>query len=413
MKDVSYLWFIDPNDPEGYLDPDSATAPTSFSYYRAGTNNNLSIRDYGFWNAKLDLTSQINPRHQIKAGFDLKYHELKLDDYTLIAKKIGEEDIVPFTPEVPSIASLSRDKYTRKPIEFAAYIQDKIELKEMIVNVGLRFDYFDANTTIPKDIRDPDIYNPFKKENIYKNWLEPTEPLSPTELEAYEAQFEEYMPEERKAFMHKDIAPKMNISPRIGIAYPITDRGIIHFSYGHFLGMPSLQYLYNNSDYKLHSGGGNRLLGNPDLEPEKTVHYEIGLQQQLSHNIAVDVTLFYKDTRGWVGATPLIQTFRSSVAYSKYRNEDYSNVYGMTLELEKRFAQFYSAKIYYTYQLAEGTYSNPNDSYDNVYNASEPEEPRLALIPMNWDQRHTLNSFVTCIDNRKVSVRTALYARNC
>jgi outer membrane receptor for ferrienterochelin and colicin len=398
QEDRSYDWVIDPNHQDGYLDPDSTATPSSFSYSRAGTNNDLSFRNYGFWNAKFDITSQMTQQHQLKAGFELKLHELKLDSYTLIGKKVEgkSEEIIPFTPEVPAVSSLSRDKYTQKPREFSAYVQDKIELKEMIVNVGMRFDYFDANTTIPTDPRDPDIYNPFKNENIYKDWVEPSEALSPSELEAYKATFTKYTPAERAVFMRKDVDPKMAVSPRIGIAYPITDRGIIHFSYGHFLGMPGLQYLYNDSDYKLQSGGGNSLLGNPDLQPEKTVHYEIGLQQQLGQDIGLDVSLFYKDTRGWVGATPLLKTVRPSVNYSHYRNEDYSNVYGLTMELQKRFSRFFSANLYYTYQLAEGTYSNPNDAYDSVYNASaNPDEPRKALIPMNWDQRHTLNAYLT------------------
>ena len=396
--DVDYKWFIDPDNAEGYVDPDSSASPTSFSYNRAGTNNSLSFRNYSFWDFKLDMTSQINQQHQIKAGVEVKLHELKRDTYTLIPGKTagGTEEIIPFTPTVPDVSSLSRDKYTQNPHEISAYLQDKIELKEMIVNVGLRLDYFDANTTIPTDPRDPDIYNPFRDENIYKNWVEPTEPMSPSELEAYKATFTKYTPEERAEFMRTDVDPKVSVSPRIGISYPITARGIIHFSYGHFLGMPGFQYLYNNSAYKLQSGGGNSLLGNPDLEPERTVHYEIGLQQQLSDDIGLKTTLFYKDTRDWVGATPLLKTVRPSVAYSRYRNEDYSNVYGLTLELERRFTQTFAAGLDYTYQLAEGTYSNPSDAYDNIYNDSAtPDEPRKAMVPMNWDQRHTLNIYLT------------------
>ncbi|MBN1482412.1 TonB-dependent receptor [candidate division KSB1 bacterium] len=398
LADVDYQWFVNPNNAEGYVDPDSSATPTSFSYSRAGTTNSLSFRNYTFWDVKLDVTSQINQQHQIKAGFEAKLHELKRDSYTLIPGKTagGTEEIIPFTPTVPDISSLSRDKYTQRPRELSAYIQDKIELREMIVNVGLRLDYFDANTTIPTDPRDPDIYNPFRNENIYKDWVEPTTPMSPSELEAYKATFTHYTPEERAVFMRTQVDPKVSVSPRIGISYPITDRGIIHFSYGHFLGMPGFQYLYNNSAYKLQSGGGNSLLGNPDLEPERTVHYEIGLQQQLSNDVGLKTTLFYKDTRDWVGATPLLKTVRPSVAYSKYRNEDYSNVYGLTLELKRRFTQTFSASLDYTYQLAEGTYSNPGDAYDNIYNDSAtPDEPRKAMVPMNWDQRHTLNVYLT------------------
>src|SRR3990172_10343697 len=220
--------------------------------------------------------------------------------------------------------------------------------------------------------------------------------MSQSDFAAYLAGLTKYSPEERAEFMRKDVDPKIRVSPRIGIAYPITDRGIIHFSYGHFLNMPGFQYLYNDSDYKLQRGGGNRLLGNPDLEPEKTIHYEIGLQQQLGEDIGFDASLFYKAARGWVGATPLLKTVRPSVNYSRYRNEDYSNVYGLTLQLEKRFSRMFSANLYYTYQLAEGTYSDPNDAYDSVYNDSATrDEPGRALVPMAWDQRHTLNTFVT------------------
>jgi outer membrane receptor protein involved in Fe transport len=398
MNDAVYSWVIDPDNAEGYVHPDSATTPASFSFLHAGTERNRIYRDYGFINAKFDLTSQVTSVNQVKMGIEAKMHDLKLDEYTLIAQKTasGTEDVIPYTPAVPAVNTLSRDQWEYKPTEISAYVQDKLELKEMIINVGLRVDYFDPDATIPSDPRDPDIIRPLKNEHIYKNWdAEYASGLSQVDLDAYKASLDQYTIEERKSFMRKDATAKVNLSPRIGIAYPITDRGVIHFSYGHFLGMPGFQYLYNDADYKMSSGGGNRLLGNPDLEPEKTVHYEIGLQQQLGNDIGLDVTLFYKDTRDWVGSSPLYKTVSSAIGYSKYVNKDYSNVYGMTLDLEKRFSRSFSARVYYAYQLAEGTYSNPNDAFDDVYNTAEPEEPRLALLPMNWDQHHTLNAYAT------------------
>ncbi|MBN1780541.1 TonB-dependent receptor [bacterium] len=409
---VANAWFIDPNDQEGYVEPSYDSTPASFSFQDAGTERQHIYRDYGFMNAKLDITSQITTSNQIKAGFEAKLHELKMDEYTLIAKKdaSGTQDIVPYTTDVPLATSLSRDQYTYKPLEISAYIQDKIELQEMIINIGLRFDYFDADASIPTDLRDPDIIRPLRNENIYKNWdAEYAAGLSQVELDAYKAGLTKYTSAERESFMRETVNAKMDVSPRIGIAYPITDRGIIHFSYGHFLGMPGFQYLYNDADYKMSSGGGNRLLGNPDLEPEKTVHYEIGLQQQLGEDIGLDVTLFYKDTRDWVGSSPLYKTVSAAVGYSKYVNKDYSNVYGMTLDLEKRFSRMFSARVYYAYQLAEGTYSNPNDAFDDVYNSGDPQEPRLALLPMNWDQHHTLNAYATMTTKGWTFTATAKY----
>ncbi len=398
QNDVEHSWVIDPANPDGYVDPEFRTTLKGFSFQHAGTENNHEYRDYGFTNAKFDLTSQITPVHQIKFGFDGKLHDLKRDSYTLVDKGNVDDDVTVlyvYTPSVPVETDLNREKYSYNPVEMSVYLQDKIELKEMIINIGVRLDYFDPDATIPSDIRDPDIYRPLKEEHQYKNWnAAHADTLSQVDLEDYKASLEEYTLEERKAFMQKDIPAKINISPRIGISFPITTKGIIHFSYGHFLAMPGFQYLYNGAGYKLPTSG-YKLFGNPDLEPEKTIHYEIGLQQQLGSDIGLDVTLFYKDTRDWVGSSPIYKTDRSGIGYSKYENKDYSNVYGMTLDLEKRFSRLFAARVYYAFQLAEGTYSDPKDAFDDVYNASEPEEQRLAMVPMNWDQRHTLNAYMT------------------
>jgi outer membrane receptor for ferrienterochelin and colicin len=130
-------------------------------------------------------------------------------------------------------------------------------------------------------------------------------------------------------------------------------------------------------------------MGNPDLKPQKTVMYEIGLQQQLTDNIGIDLTLFYRDVRDWIGTTPLIDTYRAQVRYSQYENKDYSNVRGVTLKVEKRFANNYSIRADYSFQKAEGTYSDPQDAYND---ATSNRAPVLALLPMNWDQTHTLNA---------------------
>ena len=376
---LNYRFFVDPNNSDGYVHPDSARDPAAFSFYRAGNSLDHFYRKTDYWVGKLDFTSQLNQIHQVKAGIEFRTYELYLDSYTLQAKREPgkDEQIVPFTPEVPAISTIFHDQYTRNPREFAAYLQDKIELKDMIVNVGLRLDYFDANSVMPADPADPNIYDPFKDVNIYKN------------PDAPEAERQKYTPEERRTFMHKKVDPKMQLSPRLGIAYPITDKGMIHFSYGHFFQIPEFQFLYDSPDFKMSSGGGRTIVGNADLNTQKTVQYEIGLAQQLTTNIGIDLTLFYRDIRDWVGTSPVIKTVRPSVAYVKYENKDYANVRGINIKLEKRMSDGFSGRIDYGYQVAEGTYSNPNDAF---YALQANQEPRLNLIPLNWDQRQSLNA---------------------
>ncbi len=387
-----YQFVADPDHHEGYVHPDSLRDPAAYSFWSSGTDLGRNYRNTSYWIGKLDLTSQVNSIHQFKTGLEMRLHELKLNSFTLQPKRMGDEQIVPFVPWEPPPSNIYHDEYTRNPREFSAYIQDKIELKDMIVNIGFRFDYFDPNSVVPVDPRDPNIYSPFSPENKYKNYVPPPDSIKGPAVDDYDKQFSEYTPDERRAFMQKKANSNQQLSPRLGIAYPITDRGIIHFSYGHFFQIPEFQYLYANPDFKLYTGGGNTIIGNANLKPQRTVQYEIGLQQQFGESIGMDVTLFYKDIRDWVGTSPLVETDRPSVAYSIYENKDYANVYGATLDLEKRFSGHFGASLNYTFQVAEGTYSNPNDAFNAIQSNTEP---RLAMIPLNWDQRHTLMTMAT------------------
>jgi len=376
---LTYNYFIDPDGPVGYLHPDSTIAPASNSLYDIGMDMRHFFRSTSYWVGKLDLTSQVNQKHQIKTGVEFRQYELELDDITLRPKTTASGEVIPFEPDVQPVSSIYHDYYLQKPIEMSAYLQDKIEVSDMIMNIGVRFDYFDAKASIPVDPSDTNVYNPFKSANKYVN------------PDAPEDERVEYTVDERREFMLKDVDAKWRISPRVGIAYPITDRGVIHFSYGHFFQIPEFQYLYVSPEYKFTSGGGatNRLFGNPDLEPQKTVMYEIGLQQQLTNDLGLDVTVFYRDVRDWAGASPLIDTPLPDTKYSIYENKDYSNVRGVTFKLDKRYANNFAAKLDYTYQVAEGTYSNPIDAFNAIQNQ---DEPRKQLIAMGWDQRHTLNA---------------------
>ncbi|RPI02703.1 MAG: TonB-dependent receptor [Calditrichaeota bacterium] len=380
LKDlrVPFNYIIDSSGPSGYVHPDSVSAPATYSFNNVGTSNNRYQRSTAYTVGKFDLTSQINRTHQIKGGFEFRNHELKLDSYTLQAQVSAQSgaEIVPFQPFIPPTSSVYHDQYTRTPKEFSAYLQDKMEFKEIIVNLGLRYDYFDPDHIQIADPSDPSIYSPLKAIHKYVN------------PDAAEADRVEYTPEERRALMHTGVDPKMQISPRLGIAYPITDRGVIHFSYGHFFQIPEFQYLYQNPDFKITEGGGYFIMGNADLKPQKTVMYEIGLQQQITQDVGVDLTLFYRDVRDWVGTSPLIQTPVPGIQYAEYENKDYANVRGVTLKLEKRYTNGFSARVDYSFQIAEGTYSNPTDAFNAV---QAQQEPRLNLIPLNWDQNHTLN----------------------
>ncbi|MDQ7052530.1 MAG: TonB-dependent receptor [candidate division KSB1 bacterium] len=177
---------------------------------------------------------------------------------------------------------------------------------------------------------------------------------------------------------------------RVQVAYPITDRGVIHFSYGIFRQIPDYEQLYRGDELKLNQVSPNQgPFGNPDLNPQRTTMYELGLQQQLSEHIGADVTLFYRDIRDWVTSSALFPTAIAGVSYSRKINRDFANVRGFTLALKRRFANHYSFSVDYTFQIAEGTNSTPEEEYFSQVGGAEPTRQ---LTPLAWDQRHTLNA---------------------
>jgi len=116
--------------------------------------------------------------------------------------------------------------------------------------------------------------------------------------------------------------------------------------------------------------------------------YELGLQQQFTDNLSIDVTGYFRDIRDWTSTSPLIPTFLDGVNYVRFRNRDFANIRGITLSVDRKFANNFSFNIDYTYQIAEGTNSDPTQEF---YAQQDGAEPTKILTPLNWDQRHALN----------------------
>ncbi|MBT8399355.1 MAG: TonB-dependent receptor, partial [Rhodothermia bacterium] len=94
---------------------------------------------------------------------------------------------------------------------------------------------------------------------------------------------------------------------------------------------------------------------------------------------------YYRDVRNWVSTSPLILTAQPGVAYSVYTNRDYANTRGVTLSFNRRFLSNWGFDASYTFQVVEGSNSNPADFFFALQGNSQP---KLALLPLNWDQRH-------------------------
>lgn len=364
--------YDNPTDPRYIVDPDIlAQNAGSYRFRLVGTNNHQFRRNTETRGVKFDYTDQVSRLHQLKAGVEGKMHRLYLEDYNVTNGQDAQGRVIPV---IPVRTSSLYEEYTEKPIEFSAYVQDKLEYDRMIVNVGVRFDYFNSRGNILTDPQDPNIYLPLKEENKLLTL------------------------EQRMAKWYKKASAKTSISPRLGISYPITDRGILHFSYGHFLQFPSFSDLYQKPGYKVTTASGVQgVYGNPDLNAQKTVMYEIGLQQQLTDDMSFDVTGFYRDTRDWTSTSAQIPVLRAdgegvTTFYTTFVNKDYANSRGITLSVIKRAVKLFSFNFSYTFQTAEGVNSSKDEEQARLQSNDQGTViSGVTLAPLDWDQTHTAN----------------------
>ena len=348
-----------PVDP-GYVDPTSMEQVGANAYYTGGTENWHFNHTSTTWTGKLDLTAQVSSVHQIKAGAEVKLNHLQYNDYEILVSAATNE-----VPTMPSPGAFDYSLYDNHPYQIAVYAQDKIEMEYLVVNVGVRWDYFQPDGQV--------LLNP--------NNIAALDSLAPPFPPGYF----------RKASV------KQQVSPRIGLSYPISDRGAVHLSYGHFFQIPAYDYLYKNPNERIALTGvypdqvGNTI-GNSDLQPQRTTMYEIGLQQELTPTLGITVTGYYKDIRNLLALQIFIKN--NFVKFGEYINQDYGAVQGFTFSLEKRLTNGFGANLDYTFQVAKGDASDPNDAY-NKAQASPPIAVNKVLVPLAWDRRHSLNVTLT------------------
>ena len=318
-----------------------------------GVDNYYLDRSSNTYAARFDITRQFGTEHLVKAGVEFRYNDLDFEEFFIQARRVDNLERT-----IPPLSSRLHNKYNHSPIEAAAFIQDKIEISDLIVNVGLRFDYFDARSLVPVDLRDPSN----------------TAGLEPDE-----------------AYVATDV--KWQISPRIGFAFPISENGVIHASYGQFFQIPEFSRLYENPEFEVQSSNFTQFLGNANLDAQRSNTYEIGLQQQLSDYIGIDLTAYYRDIRELVGTT-LYEARVGGDTWGRYENNDFGRVRGITLSTDIRTDMGLLGSVNYTFQSVRGNASDPRQAF---FNAQQNNETTRQLLPLDWDQRHNISGSLTYI----------------
>ena len=354
----------DPNDYwwQAYVGGNRTTDPDSDNdlnpetgYFRTwGDNLGWSYQTTGATTVKGDITNQPNETHQFRTGMEVIYSELSVRNLSLGALIPSANDTLAdgfeffnWDEALNTDQRFRHDIYEGYPANGAFYVQDRMRYEGMIVRAGLRLDWSDpgASSGIGE----------------YEIWRERISAV---------------------------------VSPRLGIAHPISDRDALHFHYGRFYQMPRLVAYYAAGE-DIEDAVGGRVVGYSGLEPEVTTSYQFGAEHQFSQNVAIDITGFYKDIFGLL-ATEEYQRGPTEGSVYTYVNKDYSSVQGIEFRLTKRFSSFFSGNVSYTWLQATGVSSDENQGA-NAEALGLPRQP-LKEIPLNWDERHRLTGFLFVSD---------------
>ncbi|HAP37226.1 MAG TPA: hypothetical protein DCQ28_15325 [Bacteroidetes bacterium] len=303
---------------------------THKDFYSYATPTSLSDSRTSSIDVKGDAVWQLGKNNEIKFGAQYKTHRLRLLSIFGIKRPIALQYI---------------DNYfTDSPFEASGYVQDKIEFPSLVINLGMRFDYLNANVNFRQD------------------------PLNPNSV--------------------IQVKSRQQFSPRVGIAHPISDKTKLHFAYGHFFQNPDYRFMFENKDFKLTVR--EPIFGQPSLDAQRTVAYEVGVTHQFSDQIILNTTAYYKDISGLIGTHyyPAYEVPGRYSAFTLFINEDYANVKGFEISLDLRPERNLSGEMTYTYSVAKGNSSTEEENYGVPVKSTQ-------LTYLDFDKTHVFNASMT------------------
>jgi outer membrane receptor protein involved in Fe transport len=303
------------------LDRDTVGVIPGDGFWDVG--NPFTWRDHFIdeYSIKGDLTSFFDEKNKFKTGFNMVFQEMQVVDI--------------YKPWIGTLG-LNNDIYRVFPAHGAFYAQDNVNFEGMILNFGLRLDYWFPGKYVDDAVNNPEVIT---------------------------------IPDETRKRYHEDTFGwfggrrwKARLSPRLGISHPVTNNQILFFSYGHFSKWPRPQFVYAKLS-PTSAKSSFQKFGNPDLNPETTVAYELGLKTQFTQNDVLTVTAYYKDIFDYIRTrTAKIRSARfATKSFITYANLDYARSRGLEIEYKKRIGKWFNGMLSFSYSIVTGKSSSADE----------------------------------------------------
>ncbi|MBI2428102.1 MAG: TonB-dependent receptor, partial [Ignavibacteriales bacterium] len=295
------------------------------------------------YTVKFDFTNHFTEKNKFKTGVEMKFQNLQMVD-------ISQPWIKPL--------GLNNDIYQVSPASGAFYAQDNITISGMVLNFGMRFDYWFPGKFVDDAIENPNA--PIASEDIRQQYRDNTSLLFGRRW-------------------------KGRLSPRLGISHPVSDNQTLFFSYGHFSKLPRPTYVYSKLT-ESSARSSSQIIGNPNLNPETTVAYELGIRNQITEDDVLTITAYYKDIFDYITARSVRATSArfSRGSYTTYVNSDYARTRGFELEYTHRFNTNFRTTLSGSYSIATGKSSSATEALFNLSSGGRETSIKENYVP--WDR---------------------------
>jgi outer membrane receptor protein involved in Fe transport len=323
-----------------YLSYDWVTGgPTAFRWRgkEGDMHDNSTINQL---RGKFDITSQMDEHNYVKAG--IEYNNIHLDNAFWGKWGYQTKNVIEFN-------------YNRTPSQTGIYLQDQVTYQGIIANLGLRGDYFyGGGGKWPSG--DPWAVGAFSgvstagiDSTIY-NYLSSGGSFIWDKIEQYDATHPGFLQPVKNFF---------TISPRLGLSFPVTENSKFYFNYGHFRSNPPyysmflIQYRLDNSKE------GLNYMSNPNLEPPRTISYELGVAYNFISSYTLKVSGYYKDITGqngkvsYQGASNAPGLTGLPLTYDGWQNNNYQDIQGLELNLAKQDNSWLTGTVNFEYRFSK------------------------------------------------------------
>jgi len=314
----------------------------------------------------------MDTRNRLTFGTELKQQEMQWIDIT--RPWIGAPIQLPSGEFTQSfrLGDVS-DVWKVTPVRGAFFVSDKFKYQGLIADFGVRMEYWFAGNFVDQAIDNP---------------------ASPIRDEIRQAYKDE-------SYKLGDRYFKMRLLPKFSASFPIKENQVMYFNYGHSMVMPHPSFLYTGLDPFFTDRSTLGFLGNPNLNPEVDISYELGLKSQITSNDALNVSAYWRDKYDFItSSTILVNDITGREVSRTIRiNSDYARVRGLEVAYIKRVGKWFFGQVSVSYSIATGQSSSSSETLASILATGNRES--TVELPLAWDSPLDAKSFAVFTLNQE------------